>query len=123
MALDAAATVKAYVNKRIAAELKAVKVDNIKTLLDHLPRHAEFSLTNIAVGTQEQVVEWAVPIGGDYTIYVAPTTGATAVGFISATVKAGTKLPLGCTVIVANRSAATVAAAAFDVLAFPIGGG
>lgn len=115
-----APTTRTYVNRRIGIAIAAAKLDNLKTLLDHLPRHAEFSLTNLAVGTVEQDVSWLVPIAGDYTVVVAPTTAVGAVGWVSATVKAGTKTPTGATLIVANRSGSTVAAAAFDVLAFPI---
>lgn len=113
-------TTKAHITKQVNKAIAAAKLDNLKVLLDHLPRHAEFSLTNIAVGTQEQDVSWLVPIAGDYAVLVAPTTGPVAAGLVSATVKAGTKAPLGCTLIVANRHTATIAAAAFDVLAFPI---
>lgn len=111
---------KAYVTRRIGAAIALAKVDNLKVLLDHLPRHDEFSLTDIAVGTQERAVSWLVPIAGDYTVYVAPTVGAAAAGFVSGSVKASTKTPTGCTLIIANRSSLSVAAAAFDVLAFPI---
>lgn len=111
---------KAFITKRIGNAIAAAKLDNLKVLLEHLPRHDEFSLTDIAVGTQERAVSWLVPITGDYTVYVAPTVGAAAAGFLSGSVKAATKTPTGCTLIIANRSAATIAAAAFDVLAFPI---
>jgi len=84
-------------------------------------RHAEFNLTSIAVGTQEVDVTWAVPIPSDFAVDVAPPTCAAAfVGLLTASVKAGTKTPTGCTVIVANRSAQVIGAAAFDVLAFPL---
>lgn len=118
MPVDAAT--KAYVNRRVGNAIAAAKLDNLKVLLDHLPRHAEFSLTNIAVGTQEQEVSWLVPIAGDYAVFVVPTTGVTAVGLLSTTVKAGTKTPTGCTLIVANRALVSILAASFDVLAFPI---
>ena len=120
MAIEQAA--KKYVNNRIVAAITALRKDLLAVLLDHLPRHAEFNLTNVAVGTQTQDVSWLVPITGDYTVVAAATTGTAFVGFIAATVSAGTKTPTGCTLIVANRGAGTAAAVAFDVLAFPIGG-
>jgi hypothetical protein len=86
----------------------------------HIPRRAEFSLANIAVGTQEEIVSWVVPIDGDYAVVVAPTSAAAFVGLLAATVKAGTKTATGCTVIVANRAASPVGLATFDVLAFPL---
>lgn len=119
MALDSA--IRTYVNHRIALAIAAIATELTNVFLDHLPRHDEFTLTNIAVGTVEQATSWAVPITSDYTVLVAPVTGTTPAGFVTATLKAGTKTATGCTLIVANRSAATVAAATFDVLAFPIG--
>lgn len=83
-------------------------------------RHASFNLTNIAVGTVEQDVSWLVPIPSDFAVEVSVTCAAAFVGFLSGSVKAGTKTPTGCTIIVANRAAAPVGAAAFDVLAFPL---
>ena len=113
---------KVYVTRRIGIAAAAIKIEQLKVLLDHLPRHDEFALTDIAVGTVEQAVSWLVPITGDYAILVAPTTAAGFVGMVTATVKAGTKTPTGCTLIVANRAVVSIGAATFDVLAFPIGG-
>lgn len=129
MTLDPAT--RAFINKHLATAFKkltaaiAVAVANLRAdllqvFLNQLPRHASFDLSNVAVGTQEQAVSWTVPIAGDYQIVASPTTGATPAGFLTASVKAGTKTATGCTLIVANRSAATIVAATFDVLAFPI---
>ena len=120
MPVDAA--VIRYVLRRIATAMERVRTQLTNVFLDHLPRHDEFTLTDIATGTQEQDVSWAVPITGDYTVVAVPTTGAAVAGTLTATPKAGTKTATGCTLIVANRSGVTIAAAAFDVLAFPIGG-
>lgn len=113
-------TIKKFVNRRIEASNAKLRAEVTAVLFDHLPRHDEFALTDVVPGTLEQSVSWAVPIAGDYTIVAVPTTGPTFVGLIAATVKAGTKTPTGCTLIVANRGAGTAAAVAFDVLAFPI---
>lgn len=113
---------RAYVNRRISAAISNLRADLTEVFKSTLPRHDEFTLTDIATGATEQAVSWLVPIPGDYAIHVAPTTGAAVAGFVSGNVKAGTKTPTGCTVIVANRSGGTIATAAFDVLAFPIGG-
>lgn len=85
-----------------------------------LARHAEFTLTNIAVGTVEQEVSWLAPISGDYAVLVSVTCAATFVGLLTANVKATTKTTTGCTLIVANRAAVQIGAATFDVLAFPL---
>lgn len=88
--------------------------------LKFTPRRAEFTLQNIAVGTQEVEVSWAVPIPSDYAVQVVPTTAAAFVGLLFATPKAGTKTPTGCTVIVANRALVSIGVATFDVLATPL---
>lgn len=109
--------IRQFVLARIARHVSASEK---KLLLRAIPRRAEFALTNIAVGTQTQAVTWTVPIGSDYTVVVVPTCAAAFVGLLTVGPQAGSKTPTGCTVIVANRSAQTIAVATFDVLAFPI---
>lgn len=109
---------KGIVNRLIA---RAVVLADKRNLLRFTPRRAEFALADIAVGTQLVPVSWVVPIAGAYAVFVSPTSTAPFVGFLSATPQAGSKQPTGCNVIVANRSAQTIGAATFDVLAFPLG--
>jgi len=109
-----------YVNRRIGSAVLHSETKQTDKLLARLPRHDEFTLTSFAVGTVTQAVSWLVPILGDYQIVVTPTTAAAFVGFVTATPQAASKTATGCTLIVANRSAQTIAAATFDVLAFPL---
>ncbi len=97
-----------------------VKASEQKAALRFTPRRAEFTLQDIAVGTQLVEVSWVNPIRGDFAVVVLPTSAAQFVGLLHGAVQAGSKTTTGCTVIVANRSAQVIGVATFDVLAFPL---
>lgn len=111
--------IKRFVDRQIDRALDAFAERLVAADERRRPRRAPFTLENIAVGTQEVVVSWSPPISTPYSVTATPVVGAGAAGFLTASIKALTKGPSSCTVIVANRGAASIASAGFDVLAVP----
>jgi hypothetical protein len=108
------------IDKAIAAYAKQAAKDQGALLKGIVPRRASFDLTNIAVGTHTVAVSWSVPIPGDFHVQVEVICGSAFVGLLTAGPTPTTKTPTGCTITVANRGGGPAAAAAFNVLAFPL---
>lgn len=91
-----------------------------RALLTRGPRNGGFSMTDIAVGVTAVPVTWQVAIpDAAYSVQVSVVAGQAALGGLFAGLQAGSRQPTGCTILVKNTTAGVIAAASFDVLAFP----
>jgi len=110
-----------YVIDQVNRSAALTRKQILDILLATTPRRATFVLTDIATGTgTTQAVTWTVPIPSDYAVTVSPTCAAAAVGLLTGGVQVGSKTTTGCTIVIANRTGNVLAAATFDVLAFPL---
>ena len=103
-------------------------IETINRLIERLerrvmskwPRNGGFAMTDIAVGVTAVPVTWQVPIpGAAYSLQISVVAGQAALGSLFAGLQAGSRTPTGCTILVKNTTAGVIAAASFDVLAFP----
>lgn len=84
-----------------------------------LARRVTVSLADIAVGLTTVPITWTPPINGGYTAVVTVIAGAADLPKLVVGVKAGSKAPAGCDILVVNVAALAISAAGLDIIIVP----
>ena len=89
-------------------ERKPATLATLVALAPGVRRFAQ-SIGPLSAGSVDVVVTWPLPFGGeDYIVLPELLTGTAALGAVHATLKAGTRTPLGCEVTVSSTTVVLV---------------